>query len=258
MMRKLFLLSTLCLHLVVTACGQSKPKPVASAETGKVSTSLKQLLPSGVARVAVMDSIVMNPRLAVLMQKFRQGIQANPQYMIDMQKQAAAKGAGPLPYDKRVGMSESEYREFQTLMEKRDMKAAPSYVGELTTIHKDGTIHFSGTGRLNMLNEVWIDLVKNEVHFSEYTLPYTKDIAVTDAKNGFDSSWTSYEWELTKPAGETFDELSLEKLRSMNMLMLQLHVGKLDKTGKTFIKLQARRIDKGVKKYSVDTPLFFQ
>jgi hypothetical protein len=256
MAQKLLLVSFFWLSMLVTACGQTQSATL--PPTGKVSVAMKQLLPSGVAKVSVMDSITMDPRLTGLLVKFQQGIKANPQYMIDMQKRTAAQGPGPMPYDKRVGMSEPEFQEFQTLMGKREMRVAASYVGEVTVAHKDGTIHFAGTSRLDMLNEMWIDLAKNEVHFSEYTLPYTKEITVTDAKNAFGSAWTSYEWELTKPDGETFEDISLEKLKSMNMLMLQLHVGKLTKTGKTFLKIKGTRIDKGIKKFSFDTPLFFE
>jgi hypothetical protein len=239
-----------------TSCAQTKTAAV--PETKKIGATLKQLLPAGTLQVAVMDSIVMNPRLAVLLSKFQQGARANPQYMIEMQNKAATQKPGPMPYDKRLGMSEPEFREFQLLMEKREIKVAPSFTGEVQVEHTAEAIHFKGTGRLSMLNEVWLDLAKNEVHFSEYVLPYKQLVTVSDAKNAYDSAWSAYEWELSEPADKEFEKISLEKLRTMHLLQLQFEVGTLIKTGKTLLKLKAREIDKGVKKYSVDTPFFIQ
>jgi hypothetical protein len=242
--------------ILPTGCAQTKPAAVPEAE--KISAALKQLLPAGTLQVAAMDSIVMNPRLAVLMQKFQQGARANPQYMMEMQKQAATRKPGPTPYDKRLGMSEPEFRELEVLMEKREIKVVPSYTGTLAVVHTANAIHFKGAGRLSMLNDVWLDLTKNEVHFLDYVLPYKEFVTVSDAKNAYDSAWTAYAWELDEPADENLEHMSLEKLRSMHLLQLQFEVGRLAKTGKTLLKLKAREIDKGVKKYAVDTPFFVQ
>lgn len=239
-----------------TGCAQTKTVAVPTPQ--QIGTALKQLLPAGPLPVAVMDSIVMNPRLAVLLAKFQAGARANPQYMLELQHNAATRKSGPMPYDKRLGMSEPEYREFEALMEKREIKVAPSYTGTLQVMHTADAIRFEGTGRLSMLSEVWLDLAKNEVHLAGYTLPYKTSVTVSDAKNAYDSAWTAYEWELAKPADESSENFSVEKLRAMHLLQLQFQVGKLAKTGKTLIKLKAREIDKGVKKYAVDTPFFVQ
>jgi len=256
MEKRILVVLLLWFAILTTGCAQTKPDAVPGAE--KTSTAIKQLLPAGTVQVTAMDSIVMNPRLAVLMQKFQQGARANPQYMIEVQKQAATRKPGPIPYDKRLGMSELEFRELQALMEKREIKVAPSYTGTLEVVHTTSAIHFKGAGRLSMLNDVWLDLTKNEVHFLDYVLPYKELITVSDAKNAYDSAWTAYAWELDEPADENFEHMSIEKLRSMHLLQLQFEIGRLAKTGKTLLKLKAREIDKGVKKYSVDTPFFVQ
>ncbi|MDO7885510.1 hypothetical protein [Hymenobacter cheonanensis] len=239
-----------------TSCAQTKT--AGAPETKKISAALKELLPAGALQVAAMDSVVMNPRLAVLLAKFQEGIRANPQYIIEMQNKAATRKPGPMPYDKRSGMSEPEFRELETLMEKREIKVAPSYTGTLQVEYTANTIHFNGTGRLSMLNEVWLDLDKNEAHFLSYILPYKKLVTVSDAKNAYDSAWTAYEWELSEPADESFESMSLEKLRAMHLLQVQFEIGTLATTGKTLLKLKAREIDKGKKKYAVDTPFFVQ
>jgi hypothetical protein len=237
-------------------CAQTKK--ALAPETKKISAALKELIPAGTLQVAAMDSVVMNPRLAVLLVKFQEGIRANPQYVIEMQNKAATRKTGQMPYDKRLGMSEPEVRELETLMEKRDIKVAPSYIGTLHIEHTANAIHFKGTGRLSMLNDVWLELDKNEVHFLSYILPYKQLITVSDAKNAYDSAWTAYEWKLSEPAGESFENISLEKLRAMHLLQLQFEIGTIAKTGKTLLKLKAQEIDKGKKKYSVDTPFIVQ
>lgn len=239
-----------------TVCAQTETTAV--SETKKISATLKELLPAGTLQVAAMDSVIMNPRLAVLLIKFQDGIRANPQYMVEMQNKAATRKPGPMPYDKRLGMSEPEVRELEALMEKREIKVAPSYTGTLEVTHTANAIHFTGAGRLSMLNDVWLDLTKNEVHFLDYVLPYKELVTVGDAKNAYDSAWTAYAWELNKPAGENFENMSLAKLRVMHLLRLQFEIGTLTKTGKTLLKLKAQEIDQGVKKYSVDTPFFVQ
>ncbi len=256
MRKKLLAVLFLCAAPLHTICAQTKT--AVASETKNIGAALQKLLPAGTLQVAVMDSVVMNPRLAVLMVKFQEGIRANPQYMIEMQNQAATRKPGPVPYDKRIGMSEPEFRELQTLMEKREIKVAPSYTGTLQVEHTATAIHFNGTGRLSMLNEVWIDLAKNEVHVLSYVLPYKELITVSDAKNAYESAWNAYEWKLSEPANESFENMSLEKLRAMHLLQMQFEVGTLAKTGKTLLKLKAQEIDKGQKKYSVDTPFFVQ
>ena len=205
-----------------------------------------------------MDSLVMNPRLQELILKFQQGIRANPQYVLDMQNRAATKGTGPIPYDKRVGMSEPEFKELQTLIDKRELKVAPSYTGTLAITQVGGAIRFAGTGRLAMLNDVWIDLSKNEVHFLDYILPYKQELNIAGSQNAYNSPWTAYEWKFAEPADENFENLTLEKIKTMKLVQLQFEVGKLTKTGKTFMKLKASKIDKGVKKYSIETPFILQ
>ena len=256
MRKKKLALLLLCAATLPTVRAQTKT--VVAPETKNNSAALKELLPAGTLQVAVMDSIVMNPRLALLMVKFQAGIRANPQYMIEMQNKAATRKPGPVPYDKRIGMSEPEFRELETLMEKREIKVAPSYTGALQVAHTATAIHFKGTGRLSMLDDVWLDLAKNEVHVLSYVLPYKELIKVDDAKNAYDSAWTAYEWELSEPADESFENMSLEKLRAMHLLQVQVEIGTLAKTGKTLLKLKLREIDKGKKKYSVDTPFFVQ
>jgi hypothetical protein len=198
-----------------------------------------------------MDSIVMNPRLQALLTKFQRGLKANPQYMLDMQKRTATQGPGAMPYDKRLGMTAPELQELQALMAKREIRVAPSYAGTVAVSEKEGVIRFVGTGHLSLLNEVWIDLAKNEVHFLGHPLPYLKEVTVADAKNAFGSAWTAYEWELAEPASDTLEGLTLD------MLLLQVQVGQLAQTSKTFLKLKGTRVDKGVKKFSFDMPLFF-
>lgn len=254
--QKLRLLFLLWVVSAGAACAQTKP--AVSSETEKISAAIRQLLPAGPLQVVAMDSIVMNPRLAVLLEKFQQGLRANPAYLLEMQNKAATRKPGPIPYDKRLGMSEPELREMETLMEKREIKAVPSYVGTLLVQYTADTVRFTGTGRLSMLNAVWLDLTKNETHFLDYTLPFKTTVVVDDAKNAYDSAWTAYEWELHEPKGEVLENLTLEKVRVMHLLQLQFEIGKLAKTGKTLLKLKVREIDKGVKKYAVDTPFFVQ
>ena len=255
MTQKILLVICCLLGLGGAAWGQSQP--LSSPQSAEISVAIKQRLPSRVAQVTIMDSIVMDPRLQTLLTKFQQGLKANPQYMLDMQKRAATQGPGAIPYDKRLGMSAPELQELQALMAKREMRVAPSYAGAVTVSEKEGVMRFAGTGRLNLLNEVWIDLAKNEVHFLGHPLPYLKEVTVAGAKNAFGSAWTAYEWELAEPASDTLEGLTLAKLKTLDMLLLQVQVGQLAQTGKTFLKLKGTRVDKGIKKFSFDMPLFF-
>jgi hypothetical protein len=255
MTQKIRLVVCCWLGLWGAAWGQSQPSP--SPQSVAISVAIKQRLPSRVAQVTIMDSIVMNPRLQALLTKFQRGLKANPQYMLDMQKRTATQGPGAMPYDKRLGMTAPELQELQALTAKREIRVAPSYAGTVAVSEKEGVIRFVGTGHLSLLNEVWIDLAKNEVYFLGHPLPYLKEVTVADAKNAFGSAWTAYEWELAEPASDTLEGLTLAKLRTLDMLLLQVQVGQLAQTGKTFLKLKGTRVDKGVKKFSFDTPLFF-
>ncbi|MDO7849086.1 hypothetical protein Q5H92_22170 [Hymenobacter sp. M29] len=255
-MYKILLVLSCWLSLVFVANAQ-KQQPVV-LPTASVANKLKQLLPAGEVQVAVMDSIQMPPRYGVLMQKFMAAARANPEWFLEQQNKAAAPGGIPVAYDKRLGMTEPEFRELQTLMEKPEFKAVATYTGRLMVTHKDNAIHFTGMGKLAVLNEVWIDLGRNEVHMANYVLPYSEEISVDNAQNAFQSAWSASKWELAEPAGETYENMNMEKLRSMTMTLFQFNVGKLAATGKTFLKIKGSKIDKGEKKFSFDSPFFFQ
>jgi hypothetical protein len=253
------ILAVVLLWGATLATGYAQTNPSAAAEAEKASAALKQMLPAGPLQVAVMDSLVMNPRLTVLLQKLEQGFRANPQYLLEMQNAAAKRGPGPLPYDKRLGMSEPELREMEALSEKRETKAVASYTGTLLVTHTANAIHFEGTGKLGMLDAVWLDLAKQEVHVLDFVLPYKKLVVVEGTDNVYASAWTAYEWELHEPTDEqALENMTVEKLRALRLLQVQFEVGKLAKTGKTLLKLKMRETDKGEKKYAVDTPFFVQ
>ncbi|OGX92290.1 hypothetical protein BEN49_16410 [Hymenobacter coccineus] len=198
----------------------------------------------------------MSPRLMALSEKFKAGIQKDPSWIIEQTKRAKP---GPMIYDKKIGMTEAEWAEYQTAIDPGNLRVAPQFTGDVKIVRDKNTLRFIATDKLAMLNDSWFDLAKNEVHIAEYVLPFVQETTVGTATNVYGSSWKAYTWEMHDPQVDDFENLDFEKIKAMKKLtVFNVQLGKLDKTGQTFMKLKGQSIVNGVSKYSFDTPFFFQ
>ncbi|KUG05834.1 hypothetical protein ASU33_00135 [Solirubrum puertoriconensis] len=202
-----------------------------------------------------MDGVVMDPRLKTLMVKFQQGIQRHPEVIQELQK---AGGQGPLPYDKRLGLTQGEYSELLALMNKREMRSVSTGSADVSVTNEKGIIRFAAQGKLAILNDIWLDLPHNEVHAGSRTLPFIEAVNVTDAQNAFGSAWFGYKWELAEPKDLDISKYDMRDLSNLNASMYKVVVGKIATTGQTLVQIKGMEIKNGVRTVSYEIPLFFQ
>lgn len=79
----------------------------------------------------------------------------------------------------------------------------------------DGILGFQGTGRLEILDMVKLDLKENAAYISNVPLPFADTVVVTDPMNSFRSSWKGFSWK----SGSSLDkgQLSLDSLSTMTI-----------------------------------------
>jgi hypothetical protein len=242
-----------CLLFTVTSWAQSPPLP----DKEQIQKAVSQLLPSRNHTVAVMDGVTMNPRLQVLLLKFQQGIQKNPEVAQAMQKAVAAKQF-PMPYDRRLGLTKAEYEEMQVLIDKREIKSVSTGTQQVTVTNQAGIIRFAAQDKIAMLNDFWLDTNRNEAHVGNHTLTFDQVLDITSSNNAYGSAWTGYRWEFMTPKDLDLTNYDMRNLSNLNATMYRITVGKIAKTGQTLVQIKGMEIEGGVRTVSFETPLFFE
>jgi hypothetical protein len=255
----LFRIRTLiiALFLFSTACAQGQTEKPVQVSQSQVKVGVEQLLSARTYTVAIMDGVIIHPRLQVLLQKFQAGIQKNPEVLQNMQKATGGK-PGPLPYDRRFGLTKPEYEEFQAFMERREIKSASSGTEQVTVSNQDGIIRFAAQGKLAVMNSIWLDLNQNKAHVKDYVLPFSKTLNITESTNAFDSQWMGYMWEFMEPNDLDLSKIDLKNPGSLHIIGYKIIVGKLAKTGQTLVQVKGTEVKDGVRTVGFEMPLFFE
>lgn len=237
--------------LLLANCSSSQPTDKRPLITGNITTDVNNLLPEGKVQVDVMDGIKQNPRQEELTKKFQTGIQQNYEWFVDYMK--TVPEGEPMPYHKNLGLAESEYKELQGYM--NDIELVSSGKSDITIKKNKNIIEFTASGKLQLLEAVKIDLSKNIVVVGEYELPFSDTANITTDTNGLKSKWKGYTWKLEEP--KDMDLNALKNLQSLKAKQYKFTIGRLDKTGKTFISIKGQEIENGAKQVSFELPLIF-
>lgn len=256
-LNKMRLFQTIIIALLITTCSNSQDtKPDL---TGEVQHDVKILIPDSEVKVDIIDGIKMDPRYELLYSKFMTAVQKNNEWFLEQQKIIEQTG-NPMPYHPNTGLTEVEYTELKTLIEKGPgVEMVKSGTAKVTFNFQDKIIYLKGTGRLEILNDVKIDLAENVVWIGDIKLDNFQEINVDTDKNGLNSKWNGYQWRyeyINKPNG--FNELSsTEDLQTLSMKQYKLTVGRLDKDKSTYIEITKKEIENGKKTKTIQIPFKF-
>jgi hypothetical protein len=251
------LFQTIILAVFITSCSNSQDtKPDL---TGEVKHDLKILLPNDEVKVDIIDGVKMDPRYELLYSKFMTAVQQNNQWFLGQQKIIEETGK-PMPYHPNTGLTEEEYFEFKALMEKGPgIEMVKSGTAKVMFNFQDEIIYLKGTDRLEILNDVKIDLANNAVWIGDYKLDNFQEINVDTDNNGLKSKWNGYQWRYeytNKPDG--FSELSsTDDLQTLIMKQYKLTIGRLDKDKSTYIEITEKEIENGLKTKTIQIPFKF-
>lgn len=248
---------TLILIVLITGC--SKSQETKPELTGEVKKDLKILLPETEVKVDIIDGVKMDPRYELLYAKFMTAVKENNKWFLEQQKIVEQTG-NPMSYHPNLGMTLQEYDEFKALIEKGPgVEMVKNGTANVTFDFQDNIIQLKGTDRLEILNDVKIDLTENIVWIGEFKLDNFQEINVDSENNGLKSKWSGYQWRYeytNKPVG--LSELdSTEDLQTIIMKQYKLTIGRLDKDKSSYIEITEKEIENGVQTKTIQIPFIF-
>jgi hypothetical protein len=197
-----------------------------SAQT--VGTQARGLLSKGSVTVDVLE-LWTPPRMAELSQRLRNAAQADPAWFQEHVRRATP--GEPLPYDRRLGLTEAEYHEFLRLADSVQMRPVRTETLVIEPIAAGW--RFANATTLSALRGLEIDTVANQVRSSFGILPAASPITPSDAQQAT-GRWGGPRWALA-----AVDSLTRTGTRAA------FAVGKHESTGRTVIYFNAQRVASG-------------
>lgn len=170
------------------------------------------------------------PRLAELTQKLTLGAQANPQWFQDYMAQATP--GQPLPYDRRLGISEAEYREYLALGDSLQLRPADTVALAIESVPEGW--RFGELTEVVGLRGVSIDTLKNEVTSPQFGAMRGVAAVTPNATQGATGQWSGPRWTI-----EEVDQ------NVMTGTLAEFSVGRLEASGQTLIYYDAKRAIQG-------------
>jgi hypothetical protein len=213
-----------CFHCLVTALSLTCTDIAAQS----VGSQVRGLLPRGTASAEIL-TMWAPPRLSELTRRLQIAAQADPEWFKQHVRRAAP--GEPMPFDPKMGLTETEYRELINLSESMEMR--PASVETLEVESTDVGWRFGSGTTLAPLRGLEIDTVRNEVQSTFGRLPAATPIKPGPAQRAT-GPWGGPQWKL-----ESIDEWTATGT------VATFAVGKHESTGHTVIYFDAKRADKG-------------
>lgn len=239
------------LSVFITSCAFAQTNTSDDKLTGNIQTDLKLLLPTGTVKADIMDGIRQDPRQIELSTKLQSAVKQNYSWFVDYMK--SVPQGERMPYHVNLGVTKEEYTELLDFM--KNIEIVSTGVEEISIETKDDVIHFKSVNKLSFLNSLKIDLKNNIVLYGQIKLPFADKLNITSEKNALKSRWTGYSWVLEEP--KDFDLSKLKDLENLKMKQYKLTIGKLEKTGKTYLSFKGREIENGAKTVDFEIPVIF-
>lgn len=216
-----------------------------------IAATVASWFPVGEHLADIMDSVVYPARMVELTQRIKDSIAVHQDWFVEALK--GLKDGEPMTYHPNMGLTEAEYAEYRSLTD--SIVAFSSGQEQITIIMEDSLLGFRGTGRLDLLDMVSIDLKENTAFISDVALPFRDTVVVTDPANSFRSAWRGFSWSFDNP--DKFDPEQLRDLPALTMTHYQVTVGRIERTGKTYLNIETKEIKDGVQELNFELPILF-
>lgn len=249
-MNRSALVPAFLIGLVMSGCGTTTEVD-GKGEPTSLSAAVASWLPLGDHVADIMDSVVYPPRMIELTNRFRDSVASHHDWFIDAL--GKVKEGEPMAYHPNMGMTVAEYAEFSSF--KDSVISFSSGQARITIGMEDSIIEFHGTGRLDLLDMIKIDLKQNVAYISNVLLPTVDTIAVADSSNSLRSAWRGYSWRYDYP--ENMDPQDLRNLDSLTIIHYRVLVGRIARTGKSYLSIEMKEIRDGVKEMNFELPVTF-
>lgn len=238
------------LFAIITGCGDAGPAVESETSTSMAGT-ISAWFPVGRHTADIMDSVVYPERMVELTKLFMQSVAVYPDWF--MKAVGEAQEGKPLAYHPNLGLSPEEYAEYLSL--KDSIVSYSSGQEQIRITMDDSILGFQGTGRLDILDMIKIDLKRNVAYISNVSLPFADTVVVADSKNSFRSAWNGFSWK----GGSSLDQnqLNLDSLASVTITDYGVTVGRIERTRKSYLKITIREMKQGVMELNLDLPVVF-
>ncbi len=234
-----------------SSCMQAQTTISDQKLTGDIKNDLISLLPSGTVKADIIDGVRQNPRQMELAKKLQSSIAQNYEWFVDYMK--AVPQGEKMPYHVKLGLTKEEYMELMGFMDNIEMVSTGTE--NISIQIKNDVIYFKSQNKLSKLDSLTIDLKNNMVSFGQIKIPFADKLNITTDKNALKSKWTGYSWILEEP--KDLDANALKDLNRLKMRQYKFTIGKLEKSGKTYMSLKGREIENGAKTIDFELPIQF-
>jgi len=219
--------------------------------TRHLEKDLAFLLPIGNLSVDHLDKIVMSSRRQELYNKFLLAMKANPEWFLQNANHAVTG------YDKRLGMSLEEWKEFQQMEQTMsDFSIESSGKVALGISFQNDQYHFQSAGKISILNTMILDAKRNHVQIQGHTLLPKDTISVTSKNNIFKDSWRGYGWNFAERSSLAMPSTQ-EELSRYSSKVYSVTIGFFESTAQAFLEISATEIQNGQKTLSEHITLLY-
>lgn len=203
---------------------------------------IESFIPGDRTTVDIMQLIPPN-RLVQLSQKFKTALQKNSdrEWLSTLIKNTPT--GQPLPYDPRLGVSQTEYQEFLSLSTQLTMKK----IGNSTLkVKREGTkFVFIGDDSLTNLSGIKLDRDRNLLETPYGATTEITEVVADPERQRLTGAWHGVTWKL-----ERFDR------HTDSQIKVQFSLGKLTQTGRGILHYEVTRISN--RAVAKTTPLILQ
>ena len=204
------------------------------------------------AEIISLTSKKVTPRQTELLNKVSKAMALNASWF----KDSLANITNLSAYHEKFGLTTEEFAEYLVIGDNKTAGSTLSISARdtLTIIRKGNLINFHGSGRLKALDSLRLDLTQNKAVYKNYELTHPRKREIKDSTNPFNSALTGYEYNF-----EDYGDPSLPlDVTKMNTTRYNLQVGRVVKTGKTFLNFTGLQYIDGKLKLSILVPCMFE
>ncbi|MBC7777039.1 MAG: hypothetical protein H7246_16525 [Phycisphaerae bacterium] len=204
----------------------------------------------GIYQADLMTGSENNERRMELTYKMMDAVKNNYAWYVDFVKDAP--NGFPVKYDKKLGLTEDEFREFMSIMDNYRMISVLKFD---LNIKKDMTLGFTSGYNNKLFESLKIDLKNQEIHLGSYEFTLTDTILVSDENNRMGSKYAGYQWTYQEP--EKIDFSNVVELIGKDAVLYRISFGVLEPSKKLYLSIKGVEIKNG-KQSSFVIPIFME
>jgi len=213
---------------------------------------LKEQLKEGDYKADLMTGSQNNERRVALTIKMQEAIKKNFDWYVNFVKDAP--NGYPTKYDKKLGLTEEEFKELTSLLNNYHMSSEKTF--KIRIERNDSLILFNTYGQLPELDQFKINLNDGTINFNEYEFMFMDAPSYDSADNRIGSKIKSYRWSYEFP--EKIDVNNIAKYLNEEVKLYRFILGKLIPSGKIYLSINGVEAEEGTKIVEFVFPLFLE